>query len=231
MNIRFLIFSLLVYCNIYSQNPENNKVISVMLLDCYEGSEMDDRKTDLTDYWAVYEKERYSTTNFDIKKHNSESIERPRFLINGLNYRNSFSTNGRWINRKMYPGEAITFSVPNVENERKSRSYSIYIKGKIIETENNQFPYFEEIRDYELRVATEGFNESLAKIDIKTFASGGTGGGIYLYWIGDLNGDNRLDMLVGTSNHFAGIELTLYLSDKSDNKLFIKHKVGSCSSC
>lgn len=210
---------------------ENMNRINVMLMNCYEGSEMDERKTELSDYWAVYEMEKYLTTNFNIKKFNSDSIVQPKFLIKGLNFKKDFSTNGIWINRKMYPGETIIFSVPNIEDERNKRSYSIYIKGKIIETDNNQFPYFEEIRDYELRVASGRFNESIVKIDIKTFASGGTGGGIYLYWIGDLNGDNRLDMLVGKSNHFAGIELIFYLSDKSDKELFIKYKVGSCSSC
>jgi hypothetical protein len=68
-------------------------------------------------------------------------------------------------------------------------------------------------------------------MDIPSFSSGGFEGGIYLYWIGDLNGDNRLDMLVGTSTHLAGIGLSLFLSDKSDNQLFIENKVGSCSSC
>ncbi|KAB1068116.1 hypothetical protein F6U93_08245 [Tamlana haliotis] len=68
-------------------------------------------------------------------------------------------------------------------------------------------------------------------MDISSFPSGGFEGGIYLYWIGDLNGDNRLDMLVGTSTHYTRIELFLYLSDKTDKELFKKHKVGSCSSC
>ncbi len=198
-----------------------------MLMNCYEGSDLDETKMDFSDHFAVYEKEKYLITNFNIKKYNPDSIVQPKFIIKGLNSIKD-STNGRWINRKMYPGETINFLV---ENERKNRSYSIFIKGKIIETENNKFPYFEEIKDYELRVAANGFNESILKIDIKTFASGGTGGGIYLYWIGDLNGDNQLDMLVGTSNHFAGIELLFYLSDKNDKKLFIKHKVGGCSSC
>ena len=64
-------------------------------------------------------------------------------------------------------------------------------------------------------------------MDVHSFPSGGFEGGIYLYWIGDLNGDNRLDILVGTSTHYAGIELILYLSDKTDKELFIKHKEES----
>jgi hypothetical protein len=230
MNIRFLIFSLLIYCNIYSQNSQNENPISVMLMNCYEGSEIDETKIDFSDYFAVYEKEKYSITNFNIKKYNSDSIAQPKFLIKGLDSIKE-STNGRWINRKMYPGETLIFSVPNSENEEKSKGYSIYTKGKLIETENDEFPYFKKIENYELRVASGKTNESIVKMDISSFPSGGFEGGIYLYWIGDLNGDNRLDMLVGTSNHYAGIELILYLSDKTDKELFIKHKVGSCSSC
>ncbi|MFC0605097.1 hypothetical protein [Winogradskyella pulchriflava] len=230
MNIKFLIFSLLIYCNIYSQNSVEENQISVMLMNCYEGSEMDESKIDFSDYFAIYEKEKYLITNFKIKKYNSDSIAQPKFLIKGLNSIKD-STNGRWINRKMYPGETIIFSVPNLENEEKNKYYWIYIKGEIIETENNEFPYFKEIKDYELRVASGKTNESIVKMDIDSWSAGGFEGGIYLYWIGDLNGDNRLDMLVGTSYHYAGIELILYLSDKTDKELFVKHTVGSCSSC
>ena len=169
-------------------------------------------------------------TNFSIKKYNSDSIVQPKFLIKGINPIKS-STNGRWVNRKMYPGETIIFTVPNSENEEKSRSYSIYIKGKLIETKNNEFPYFKNIKDYELRVASGKINESIIKMDVSSFPTGSFDGGIYLYWIGDLNGDNRLDMLVGTSSHYAGIELIFYVSHKTDKELFIKHNVGSCSSC
>ncbi|EPR74140.1 hypothetical protein ADIWIN_0851 [Winogradskyella psychrotolerans RS-3] len=230
MNIRFLVFSLLIYCNIYSQNLEKENSISVMLMNCYEGSEMDETKIDFSDYFAVYEKEKYLITNFEIKKYDSDSIVQPKFLIKGLDSIKG-STNGKWIDRKMYPGETIIFSVPNSEDEENSRSYSIYIKGELIETENNEFPYFKKIENYELRVAFGKTNESIEKMHIPSFPSGGFEGGIYLYWIGDLNGDNRLDMLVGTSTHYAGIELIFYLSDKTDKELFIKHKVGSCSSC
>ncbi len=229
MNIKFLIFSLLIYCNIYSQNLEKENSISVMLMNCYEGSEMDETKIAFSDYFAVYENEKYLITNFKIKKYNSDSIAKPKFLIIGLDSIKN-STNGRWINRKMYPGETIIFSVPNSENEEKSRSYSIYTKGKLIETKNNKFPYFKKIENYELRVASGKTNESIVKMDISSFPSGGFEGGIYLYWVGDLNGDNRLDMLAGTSSNYVGIELIFYLSDKTDKQLFRKHKVGSCSS-
>jgi len=230
MNIRFLFFSLLIYSNIYSQNSQNENGIRVMLMDCYEGSKMDDTKRDLSGYFAIYENEKYLTPNFITKKYNPDSIVRPKFIIKGINSIKN-STNGRWINRKMYPGETIICTVPNSENKEKSRSYSIYIKGKLIETKNNEFPYFKNIKDYELRVASGKINQNIIKMDISSFPTGSFDGGIYLYWIGDLNGDNRLDMLVGTSSHYAEIKLTFYLSDKTDKELFIKHNVGSCSSC
>ena len=43
-------------------------------MNCYEGSEMDETKIDFSDYFAVYEKEKYLITNFKIKKYNSDSI-------------------------------------------------------------------------------------------------------------------------------------------------------------
>jgi hypothetical protein len=199
-------------------------------MNCYEGSAMDDSKTDYSDYFGIYEKENYSSTNFDIKKYHTNSKIQPKFLIKGLDVMKN-STNGKWINRKMYPGETIVFSIPNLENEKSNRTYWIYIKGEVLETDDKKFPFFKGIKDCELRVSTTHSNESIVKMDMTSWPSGGFEGGIFLYWIGDLNGDQRLDMLVGTSNHYAGIDLILYLSDNTDKKLFIKHKVGSCSSC
>ena len=196
-----------------------------MLMDCYVGSERDETKIDLSDYFAVYENGKPLRTNFNIKKYNSDSIVQPKFLIKGLNFITD-STNGSWINRQMYPGETITFFIPNPENEEKGRDYWIYTKGKLIENENNEFPYFTEIKDCELRVASGKINESIIKMDIFAWPAGGFEGGIYLFWIGDLNGDNKLDMLVGTSTHYAGIRLSLFLSDKSNEKLFTEHEVG-----
>lgn len=230
MNLRILFFSLFIYFNCYSQNLDNKNPIRVVLMNCYEGSDREETKIDFSDYFAVYAKEKQGITNFKIKKHHASNTVTPKFLIKGLDFIKD-STNGRWIDRKMYPGETIIFKVPNVANEEHSTYYSIYIKGKVIETKNNVFPYFKGIKDYELRVASEKRNESLVKINIGSWSAGGFEGGIYLYWIGDLNGDNRLDMLIGTSVHYAGIELTLYLSDKTEKKLFVKHRVGSCSSC
>ncbi len=230
MKIRFFIVLFLISYTIYSQNSEDANQIKVMLMNCYEGSEMDETKINFSDYFAVYEREKFLTTNFYIEKYNSDSIVQPKFLIKGLNSIKD-STNGRWVDRKLYSGETIIFSVLNSENEENSRSYWIYTKGELIETEDNEFPYFKKIKDYELRVASGKTNESIIKMNVSSFPSGGFEGGIYLYWVGDLNGDNRLDMLVGTSTHYAGIELILYLSDKTDKALFVKHKVGSCSSC
>lgn len=225
--MRLLLLSVLICFNCYAQN--SNKKIEIQLMNCFEGSEQD-VKRDMSEYLAVYEKEKYTVTNFTIKKHNIDSTIQPRFLIKGLASIKS-KTEGRWINRKMYPGETVSFFLDNTENESSSRVYHIYIRGKLVETENNKFPYFKSIKDYELRVASGKKNESIIKMDVAAFSSGGFEGGIYVYWIGDLNGDNRLDMLVGKSNHYAGIELIFYVSDASDKKLFTKHKVGACSSC
>lgn len=182
--------------------------------------------------YKFYEKKEYLITNFEASKDVIKSTNKElRFLISGLDFPEGFSVEGRWINRKMYPGETILFSVKNVNNEEKSKGYQIYVKGKIKEITDNKFPFFSEIKDYELRVASGINNESLVKMDLKSFPSGGFEGGIYLYWIGDLNGDDKLDIIAGESSHFAGIELILFLSNNSKEKLFKKLKVGGCSSC
>ena len=64
---------------------------------------------------------------------------------------------------------------------------------------------------------------------IYSWPAGGFEGGVNIHWIGDLNGDNQLDMLVGISEQYAGSSLSLFLSDNSTKELFKEYKVGACS--
>lgn len=218
--------------NLDSQNNENNK-INIIIPNCGIDSQWHRLKYQLNEeYWAVYEQinDHYGG-NFLIKKYDPNRSTIPDFLVKGLNLKDSLFTNGIMLDRMLYLGESIRFTVYNKEDERNSKDYFIYAKGNLIETKNNEFPYFNKIENYELVIDSykDKVGQTIRKMDLFAFPSGGFEGGVYIHWIGDLNGDNLLDMLVGISEHYAGAMLSLFLSDNNSKQLFKEHIAGGCS--
>jgi len=198
----------------------------------YCGFDWDESILENESVFKVYGDEGVLPQVFDFKKKVIPARKKDlRFVIKGLPEKSDFSTYGKWINRQIYPGETLYFKVPNLEDEENALSYRLYVKGKVEEEEEEKFPFFKSIKDYELRVFSEGKNESLIKMDVQAFSSGGFEGGIFIYWMGDLNGDHELDILVGKSKHYAGVNLILFLSNKDSEQLFETHQVGHCSLC
>ena len=230
--IIFFLFFFIHYNSGCQTNPDNEK-IRVVIPNCGIGSEWDDIKTDLNqEYWAVYKKKEYHNwDNFLIEKYEIKNTSIPAFLVKGLELKDSIFTTGQWINRMFYPGESMPFLVYNLKDEKNSKNYYIYASGKLVKTEKREFPYFSKIENYELNVVChrDKTRQSIRKMDIPSFGSGGFEGGIFIYWIGDLNGDNRLDMLVGISEHYAGTSLSLFLSDNDSMELFKEYEVGACA--
>lgn len=218
--------------NLNSQNNINKEKINIIIPNCGIGVQWHRLKHSLNDeYWAVYEQiNNRNGGNFLIKKYDQNRPTIPDFLVKGLSLKDSLFTNGKWVGRMLYLGESIRYSVTNMEDELNSKYYSIYAKGHLIETEKNEFPYFNKIENYELIVDShkDKIRQTIRKMDISSFPSGGFEGGVYVHWIGDLNGDSSIDMLVGISEHYAGSTLSLFLSDNTSVKLFKEYIVGGC---
>lgn len=219
--------------NFNCQNDTDEQKISVVIPNCGIDSRWHRLKHSLNDeYWAFYEQiNNRHGGNFLIKKYNSKRSTIPDFLVKGLNLKDSLFTNGKWIGRMLYLGESIRFSLPNIQDEENGRYYSIYAKGNLVEMDKNDFPYFKQIENYELIADShkDKVKQTIKKMNIFSWPSGGFEGGVYIHWIGDLNEDNQLDMLVGISEHYAGSALSLFLSDNSTKELFKEYNVGACS--
>ncbi|MFY7671817.1 hypothetical protein ACOSP6_12090 [Tenacibaculum sp. MEBiC06402] len=230
IKILILVFTYQV-CN--SQTNYTSKKFDVIIPYCGIENDLDELKDTLgSSYFAVYQnKDYHNWDNFQIKKYNPKQSPLPKFLIKGLKLKDNTFTTGKWINRMFYPGESMSFTVVNIKNEENNKSYYIYAKGKLIETKQNEFPYFSKLKDYELIVVStrDKIKQNIRKMDIPSWSAGGFEGGVFIYWIGDINGDYKLDMLIGTSSHYAFTEISLLLSN-DDQKLFIEYKAGGCSS-
>ncbi len=229
------ILTLLLIQQVCNSQTNNSNTFNVIIPYCGIESDLDQIKDTLSsEYFAVYQnKDYHNWDNFQIKKYAPKKSPLPKFLIKGLQLKDNTFTTGKWINRMFYPGESLAFTIVNIKNEEYNKSYYIYAKGKLVETKKNEFPYFSKMENYELIVANhrDNLKQQVRKMDLSSFGSGGFEGGLFIYWIGDINSDHKLDMLIGTSSHYAFTEISLLLSNDDDQKLFVEYKVGGCSSC
>jgi len=114
----------------------------------------------------------------------------------------------------IFPGEQILF----YDNKM---SYTIYSLGEVIPN-NEEFPIISRIKDYELRV-----RDHKSKIDyliyrkqVRSWPAGGYSDRIIVKWIGDLNHDNKLDLVVELSFHHEAGGYTLLLSNTKQGKTY-----------
>ncbi len=139
---------------------------------------------------------------------------------------------GEWFGRMIFPGEHLYLSIPNLEDEKNSNSYYIYAKGDLIEKENNEFPFFDSFDNYELCMLHKNKNSLIFSLDsINAWGAGGFEGGVFLYWIGDLNGDKQIDIILGASQDFRGTSYYFLLSNDNPDQIFTQYDACGCSSC
>jgi len=211
---------------VFNHNSTNNN-IELIIPNCGIDSRWNRLKYSLNqEYFAAYEQKRdLYGGNFLIKKYDPSRVTIPNFIVKGLNLKNNIFTKGKWISRMLYIGESIPFSIDNVDHRK---NYHIYAQGNLIKSKEDQLPYFDKIENYELIVVQGKNRQTIRKMDLFSFSSGGFEGGITIHWIGDLNNDKQLDMLVGISQHYAGETLHLFLSNNTKT-LFNEYEVGGCS--
>lgn len=224
MKKRYFIPIVLLFQIVFSQN---DKDISFLHPHCMG----EVAKNEMNEYWAFFEIEKDNRNYYDVEKYDETDSRKPKFFLKGLNFEESPIV-GKWVNRMIFPGEYLSLSIPNMEDEKNRNSYYIYAKGDLVETENNEFPYFERLDNYELRILLKNKDSLIYSLDsISAWSAGGFEGGVFLYWMGDLNGDKQIDMILGASKDYRSQSYLLLLSNENPEEMFTQYEVGGCSSC
>jgi hypothetical protein len=139
-----------------------------------------------------------------------ERGDTPDFIVSNLPLTNGQQIMGTHFNNRMlFPGESI----------RYGKSY-LYATGTP-KIDNESIAPFSSIKDYKLILRQvnddgKGFEEVvLFTLDIPIFNDTLYEGGVHLRWVGDLDNDGKLDVLLTYSNHYACWDVILLLSTKA----------------
>ncbi|MEM9821507.1 MAG: SH3 domain-containing protein [Bacteroidota bacterium] len=159
--------------------------------------------------------------------------DQPEFLISGLDSGNVENIKGQSFKDKfLYPGESVSLTLG-------AAHFHIYAKGRILEnTEGEDINPIAMIKNYELHVRRtthdgEREDQIIYKMDIPGWYADGYEGGIFLHWIGDIDADGELDLLLSNSATYTCKEIVFFLSSKAEPGHFFKQvaKYQECDGC
>lgn len=159
--------------------------------------------------------------------------DQPEFLISGLEPGVQENIIGQSFKDKfLYPGESVSLTLG-------AAHFHIYAKGRIVEnTDGEDINPIAMIKNYELhvrRTTHDGDREDqiIYKMDIPGWYADGYEGGIFLHWIGDIDADGELDVLLSNSATYTCKEIVFFLSSKAERGHFFKQvaKYQECDGC
>ncbi len=159
--------------------------------------------------------------------------DQPEFLISGLDLGQRENIVGKSFDDKfLYPGESVSLTLDNAH-------FHIYAKGRILENKSGEdINPIAMIKNYELhvrRTTNDGDREDkiIYKMDIPGWYADGYEGGIFLHWMGDIDGDGELDLLLSNSTTYSCKEIVFFLSSKAEHGHFFKQvtKYQECDGC
>ena len=140
---------------------------------------------------------------------------------------------GRWMEDKpLLPGETIHYQMFQ-EARRKWVNYTLYVEGQVIPGDNNEpLQAIAGVRDYAiwLQSADLDANRNILPGSIRKqcLFKGNIGMSKYepypqvymIHFLGDLDGDQQLDLIIGSSSH--GFNYQLYLSSEAGPGFLLK---------
>ncbi len=159
--------------------------------------------------------------------------DRPVFLFSGINTKNDRSIKGKQLDHKfLYPGESVSLTLDNGH-------YHIYAKGRVLENKTGEdINPISMIKNYELHVRRSGHDgdredQIIYKMDIPSWYMDGYQGGVFIHWMGDLDEDGELDLLLSKSENPECWDIIFFLSSKAEHGHFFKQvtKYQECGGC
>ena len=156
----------------------------------------------------------------------------PVLLIAGLSPAKRTEIVGQKFDAKfLFPGESVYLGT-------EKASYYVYAKGSVVtnKTGDDANP-FSKIKNYELRVRQQIGDkikdDVLYRSDLPSWFGSGYEGGVFLEWIGDIDGDGKLDLLLSTTNSNHCWEVSFFLSSKAERGHLFRQvsKYEECDGC
>lgn len=109
---------------------------------------------------------------------------------------------------RIFPGETVAVELNQV-------SYKLYAEGFKIKNDEQEY----QVTDYKLLITAapkENVQLLVAKPDFDDQM-------ITVLWAGDLDGDNKLDLIIDTSRHYNATHVSVYLSSQARTKEFVRY--------
>jgi hypothetical protein len=151
------------------------------------------------DHDPVLDDEGGKKTGWTVKTTNKDSA---LYLISGLSYLQTRAIDTiPLVKYKLSPGDQIHFVYQGIK-------YTLYATGnRITQNHKNEFT---QLSDYHLyiKATTNGHNYDQELVFVNVFEDALT----EILFAGDIDGDNRPDLILNTTNHYNVVRPTLYLS-------------------
>ena len=160
--------------------------------------------------------------------------DHPQFLISGIESSRTEGIVGKAFESKfLYPGETVSLTTGSEAH------YHIYAKGRVLESKGgDDMNPISMIKNYELHVRRSGHDgdredQIVYKMDIPSWYMDGYQGGVFIHWMGDLDEDGELDLLLSKSENPECWDIIFFLSSKAEHGHFFKQvtKYQECGGC
>ncbi len=166
-----------------------------------------------------------NSNSFELRKVNLRPDEIPIWVFKGLNIIETKKIRGNIVNRMLFIGDkqGIDYGV-------------IYGDGEAIKGDSTFRGVFKEINPYELRIQTQIKEEIIDQLLVKMRCFGGMAeqygyeAKAVVNFIGDLDGDNKDDILITYQTTYKGWYYGLFSTKfATGNKIFAEFKIGQGS--
>lgn len=169
------------------------------------------QKVNLADFFTKRSSESEPFNTVDTRKIKADSI---LYFFSGFSVREG-TIAGKWFDYKqLFPGESILVDVPGVTGW-----HHFYATGRVVSSKDtSSLEVFTGLDNYRLAVRTQRdkkfVDQTILQFDMRRWTVGDYLGGIFLNWMGDLDGDRELDMIFSSSGHHECYNIHVFSFNK-----------------